>query len=82
MFGVSVSSSLTLEVVLIADGTSVLGASVDFSVSAEVVGCATVVADAVGATCAAAGVADASGFPADPLSPDEFPPLLVVGSDW
>ena len=56
------------------DWASSLGASVVFSVSVGVVG--------VSVTCAAAVVADASGFPADPLSPDEFPPLLVVGSDW
>ena len=35
---------------VVADGTSVLGASVAFSVSAGVVGCATVVAVVVGAT--------------------------------
>ena len=58
----------------VADGTSVLGASVVFSVPAGVVGCATVVAVGVGVTCAAAVVADASDFPANPLSPDEFPP--------
>ena len=60
--------------VVVADGTSVLGASVGFSVPVGVVGCVTVVAVGVGVTCAAAVVADASGFPADPLSPDEFPP--------
>ena len=62
----------------VADGVSTLGASAVFAVSAGVIGCATVV---VGATCVASVVAGASGFPADPLSPDEFPPLLVVGSD-
>ena len=66
--------------VVVADGTSVLGASVGFSVPVGVVGCSTVVAIEVGVSCAAAVVVDASGSPAVPLSPDDFPPLLVVGS--
>ena len=43
--------------------------------SAGVVECGAVVAVGVGVTCAAAVVADdASGVPAVPLSPDDFPP--------
>ena len=63
------------------DWASSLGVSVVFSVSTEVAGCRVVVAE-VAVTGSAVVIAVWSVLPADPLSPDEFPPLLVVGSDW